>query len=173
MYTVNDCVFYKTVGICRITAIRAERIGRGEAQPCYVLKPVYNPNTTLYIPMEQDDLVRMMRPILTKEEIVNLISYMPDAEAPWIENERDRGKDFYEKLQSCDAHEWIKIIKALYQQKGTRKQASKAMNSIDSRIMTAAEKLLHEEFAFVLGIEPSAVLPYILERIPPAAVCSR
>ena len=42
----------------------------------------------------------------------------------------------------------------------------KALTTTDSRIMAIAEKLLNEEFAFVLGIDPKDVAAYIRERIP-------
>jgi RNA polymerase-interacting CarD/CdnL/TRCF family regulator len=59
----------------------------------------------------------------------------------------------------------VKLIRTLYLEKERKKGTGKRLNSTDVKIMTAAEKLLHEEFAVVLGIEPKDVVPHILAQL--------
>ena len=44
-------------------------------------------------------------------------------------------------------------------------EKGKKLRSSDEQIMQRAEKLLYGEFAWVLGIEPKEVVPFIRQRI--------
>lgn len=166
MFKVNDCIFYSTIGICRITAIQTTKRGEAEERECYVIKPMADPHSTLFVPTDQEGLAAHMRHLLSKDEIDGLIQNMPMEESIWISNERDRSKEYFAKISSGDIHDLIKIIKTLYQEKGRKKATGKGLNTTDNRIMNTAEKLLHEEFAFVLGIDPKDVAQYIQDRLP-------
>ena len=41
----------------------------------------------------------------------------------------------------------------------------KHLRAADERFFKEAERMLYDEFALVLGMEPEEVLPFILERI--------
>lgn len=165
MFAINDCVFYSTTGVCRIVDIRTERIGGSKAQEFYILKPFYNPSSTLYVCTSDADLLLHMRPTLTKEEVYCLIDTMPAEEEIWICDDRERDRAFGAKIRSGDCHEFIKIIKTLYLERERKKETGKRLNALDAKLMASAEKLLHEELAYVLEIAPKDVVSYIKTRI--------
>lgn len=168
MYQINDLIFHRGTGVCRITGIQTVKLGSMGEQECYVLKPMTNPCSCIYISATDSTVQNDIRPVLTQEAVLDLIQMMPHEEPVWISNDRDRCKDYLAKIQSGDSHELIRIIKTLYIEKNINSKTKK-LNTSDAKIMGIAEKLLHEEFAFVLGIDPKEVVPYILERIPPSA----
>ncbi len=165
MFAINDFVFYGTTGVCQIVDFRTEKIGSSKAQEYYVLKPVFTPGSTLYVCASDDELVSHMRPTLTKEAVYSLIDTMPTEEEIWICDDRDRDREYGAKIRSGDCHEFIKIIKALYLERERKKETGKRLNAMDARLMATAEKLLHEEFAFVLGIDPKEIVSFIQSRI--------
>ncbi len=165
MFAMNDCVFYDTTGVCRIVDIRTERLGGSEAQEYYVLKPIYNQNSITYVCTSDADLLAKMRPILTKEEVHALIQAMPTEEEIWIRDDRDRDREYGARLRTGDSHELMKIIKTLYLEKERKKGTGKRLTTMDTRIMATAEKLLHEEFALVLDIDPKDVVPFISSHL--------
>ncbi|MBP1569808.1 MAG: CarD family transcriptional regulator, partial [Oscillospiraceae bacterium] len=57
------------------------------------------------------------------------------------------------------------LIRSLYLHKKELAEKGKKLRSSDEQIMQRAEKLLYGEFAWVLGIEPKEVVPFIRERI--------
>lgn len=61
MYRVNDTVVYGAQGVCRIADITKRDIG-GMPMDYYVLKPVYDDNSTLFVPISNDKLTAKMRP---------------------------------------------------------------------------------------------------------------
>lgn len=71
-------------------------------------------------------------------------------------------KEKYTKiLKSGDNKQLVKLIRTLY----LEKVEVKKLYVNDEKIMTDAEKLLHEEFALVLDIKVDEVLPFILGKL--------
>lgn len=169
MFAVNDYVFYVSTGVCKIIDTSISKLKGLEGQACFVLQPIADPGSRLFVPMAHDDQFDNMRPLLTKGEVHRMIEEMPTTESIWVANERDRSSGYFARIRSCDCREWVKVIRTLYLEKVRKKASGKTLTTTDSRIMAAAEKLLNEEFAFVLGIDPKDVPAYIRERIPEEA----
>ena len=105
MFNVNEHVFYSSVGVCRVMDIRSMKLGGSEEQKCYVLKPFKDSNSTIFVPVDNGELLRNMRPIMTRDEIEALIQDMPSEDTIWINNERERGTSYFQKARSCDSRE--------------------------------------------------------------------
>jgi CarD family transcriptional regulator len=164
MLSLNDYVFYSTIGICQIADIRIVELGGPGKQECYVLKPLANPKSTIYLPASQTTL-NTIRPVLSKKDIYSLIRDMPKEKSMWIDDARKRNKEYLAIIKTCDSRKLVGLIKTLQLEKSRDNKKGKGLNSTDSKIMVAAEKLLYEEFAFVLGIALNEVVPFIQKRI--------
>lgn len=79
MYKVNDTALYGNDGICRIENI-IQRNLTDRIVEYYVLKPVYKDNATVYVPTQNEELVKKMKKLLFYDEIMNLIQNMPDCQ---------------------------------------------------------------------------------------------
>ena len=106
-----------------------------------------------------------MRHVLPEEEILALIEGMPDEQAHWIENDEERKTAYRETLSTGDRPGLIRMIKSLYLRQKEMKGNGKHLRAADERFFKEAERMLYDEFALVLGMEPEEVLPFILERI--------
>jgi CarD family transcriptional regulator len=164
MYHINDNVLYGSHGVCQITDI-SELSLSGPAKKYYILKPVSTPASTIYVPLENETLTSKMRCVLSVEEIHELIRSIPDEKSLWIENEPERKERYKEIVQKGDRHELIQMVKALYQHQQKQLAKGKRLHAADERYFKEAEKLLYEEFAIVLNIQPSQVIPFIMEQI--------
>lgn len=89
MYKVNDTVLYGNEGICQIENIIEKKL-TNQSIEYYVLKPVYKDNATVYVPTQNQDLVKKMKKLLSYDEIMDLIQNMPDCPVDWIENDNQR-----------------------------------------------------------------------------------
>ena len=164
MFKVNDYVVYGSTGVCQITDIKKdENICSDEAE-YYVLHPVYNNNMTIKTPVNNPN--PLMRPIITKDDILSLITMMPDIEPILIDNEKHKCDNFKVALRTGKNEEWVKIIKTLYLEKEAKSVVNKRLTKTSEGLMDNAEKQLNEEFAIALNISPDEVLSYILEHIP-------
>lgn len=164
MFSINDHVFYGMTGVCQVADIRTERFGAEEPQVYYVLKSL-NSNGVTYVSTTNEAQLGCLRPVLSRQEIDALICGMPDGDDLWPGNERERNTQFAATLRTGNCHELVRMIKAIYLERDRKKEQGKRLGSADIKFVSSAEKLVHEEFAFVLGIRPEEVGVYILERI--------
>ena len=163
-YQVNDTVFYNQHGVCRVADITDKEMGKVRVK-YYVLKPVYDEASTFFVPTENPNLSACMRPVLSEEKIVSLIQGAPEEEPLWIHDEAQRKERCKEILAKGDQSELLRLIKALYAHQQEQYKKGKKLHMADERFMKEAEKMLYEEFAFVLQIDRDEVLPFIVEHI--------
>ena len=82
-------MFYGGSGVCRIDGVISREFG-DEMRDYYVLTPVHSQSSTVYLPVDNNNLVSRMREVLSKEEIYQLIHMLPAGKDLWIENENLR-----------------------------------------------------------------------------------
>ena len=164
MFKVNDTIMYGTQGICKIVEI-TEKDFMGTKKEYYVLKPINDAGATLFAPKNNEKIATKMRRILSEEEIYELIETMPYEKANWIDNENER-KDKYKKIITSGDHaELIKMIKAIYFHKKEREADGKHLYLSDERFFKEAERILYDEFQYVLKIKKEELMSFIFARI--------
>ena len=137
MFNVNDTILYGTHSKCKITDITEQKFN-GSTNKYYILQPLHNASSTIYVPMDNEKLIAKMRRILSEEEIYELIKAMPDKNGAWIENKNERNEYFRSILSNGDRAEIIKLIKIIYQHKEELKAIGKSFtlltNSFSRRL---------------------------------------
>ena len=119
--------------------------------------------STYYIP--SDDYEEKIRRLLSKEEIYALIEEMPNAEAQWCEDRNQRKNQFISVLKSDNYHELISMMRTIYVQREEQVSKGKKLLAADEKAMREAERLMHHEFAFVLGIDEEDIGKFIEDKI--------
>ena len=164
MFKVDDIVMYGTNGVCKITEIEEKNL-IGTKKTYLVLKPFNGDKSTYFVPVDNENLLSKMRKLLSKDEINRLIDSMPYEKVLWIDNERDR-KQCYKKILAEGNHsELIRMIKALHCKKKSLEEKGKKLHMSDERFFKDAEKILYNEFQYVLNLSEEDVLSYIFDRI--------
>lgn len=166
MFQTGDTILYGTHGVCTIQSIEEMNFS-GQKQEYYILNPVYNKASTIYVPIHNEKLTAKMNRILSAEEIYELIHSMPDEKTIWIENESARKERFQQIVSGNNRQELVQLIKTLYLHQEKQKEKGKKLHIADERFLKEAEKLLYNEFALVLKMEPNQVLPFIMGQIEP------
>lgn len=164
MYNINDMVVYLPCGVCRIDDI-TEKDFSGDPVKYYVLRPEGDSKSTFYVPVNSETLTAQMHKVITEEEINDLIRTMPDAADIWIEDEHQRKERYTQLLHEGNRSEIIKLIKTIYIHQQELREHKKKLRSADEHFLKDAENMLHEEFAYVLGIPKNQVLDYIKQHI--------
>lgn len=164
MYNVNDTVMYGKQGVCIIKEIVNENFS-GKSMDYYSLQPAYSDNTVIYVPVENEELVRKMKKVLTAREIDSLIKEVKSMEPMWYDNEKERREKYNKIVEKGDRKETLRLINTLYLNRQEREAEGKKMYVSDEKVMKEAEKLIYEEFASVLHIKPGEVIEYIVEKI--------
>lgn len=164
MFSVGDAVVYGVQGVCRIREMCTKKFGK-EEQEYFVLCPIFDEKSVIYVPTDKPALLAQMRSVLTKEELQELIASAGDRNALWIEDDSHRRDFCAEVIKSGDRGALMQLVSMLYLHSEELKGQKKHFHMADERSLKQAKKLLHDEFAFVLGITPEEVPEYISRHI--------
>ncbi len=165
MYGIGDRVVYGALGVMEIIDITEQTVGDVTRQ-YYVMKEFSSQSSSLtYVPLENEMLIEQMKPLLTKDEIVEVIRTAKSSEPlQWVEDNRARSEWYKKILASADRVLLLSMINSVYQT-GIRREAEGKKNYIaDENTMKRAEKLINTEFSLVLGI-PEGDVPEFIKSI--------
>ena len=162
-WNIGDTVVHGRDGVCVIEDITEMTVADG-SRPYYVLSPVYDKGGRIYVPADRDTGAVMRAP-LSKDEINSLIDSIPDQDNAWIDNEKLRQKEYSKVICEGDNADLIGVISALFEKRTEKEHAGRKFHAADERMLSEAQKILHGEFAYVLGISPEDVPGYIHTRL--------
>lgn len=148
MYQVGDFIVKAANGICEVKDIVNPDFVDDDKKLYYELQPLSDSKTVLYVSTDRDD--GSMRAVITEEEAENLIRMIPTIDEPWINNERERERNYKEAIKSNEPEKLIGIIKLIYQRKKTRQEQGKKTTMVDKQYFDKAENLLYSELELVL-----------------------
>lgn len=163
-YQINDVVIYGAQGVCKIEEIVEKDICNNKIE-YYVLKPIYDEKSTIFVPTNNKTLTEKMKRALTSREVYEIIKNIPNEETIWIDNENLRKEKYREIISNGSRKELVQVIKTLYLYKQKQLDNGKHLHNVDNIFLKEAEKLLYDEFALALNIKREDVLPFILKKI--------
>lgn len=158
----GDHVTYGTYGVCEITGTTEKEIG-GKRLRYYVLKPVFQENSTVFVPVDNEQLTSRLRKVMTKQELEHLVDSMQEQKTLWVDNENERRTLFQQILADGDRRGLLRLAKTLYDHQQERVAIGKRLHQSDERFFREADRLLCDEFAFVLKKNPDEI-PALLQR---------
>jgi len=164
MFQVNDTVTYGTNGVCKIEDITMKEF-MGTTKEYYVLKPVNDSAATLYVPVHNEKIAGKMRRILSEQEVYQLIETMPEQDNIWFQRDNERKEQYKMIIAEGDHRKLIGMIKAIYLHKKKREEEGKRLHISDERFFKEAERILYDEFQYVLNIRREELLPLIISKI--------
>ena len=165
MYQRGEVVLYSAHGVCRITDIVRKTMA-GETAEYYVLQPIYEEGSTLFLPTGNEKLTAKMRRTPPAEELLTLIRELPDQPSLWLEEESARRDTFRDIIARGDCSELMRMVRTLHLQRRRQQEKGKHLRLSDERFLKEAEKMLHDEFALVFHLDRDEVEPFILQQIP-------
>ena len=101
MLKKGDVISYGTTGVCKVEG-ECEQTVKGQKKRYIVLKPVHQVNSTLYVPVDNDELKTKFKPLLTGDEIEEIIKEMPVESSLWKESSSERAELYSQVLESGD-----------------------------------------------------------------------
>uniref|UniRef100_UPI0033165A56 CarD-like transcriptional regulator n=2 Tax=Clostridium TaxID=1485 RepID=UPI0033165A56 len=122
-----------------------------------------NEKMTIKTPVNNQKI--LMRELMTKAEIVNLLKEISKNETVEIEDSRRRVEEYKAIIKRGNAEELIKVINSIKLEKDEKNSIGKKLNKTDEDIMISASKQLYQEMAIVLEIDVDEVQDYIKNNI--------
>ena len=164
MYEIESVVMHITNGICKIKDIQEKSFTQNINQKYYVLQPVFETGTTLFVPIENNPA--RIRTLLTKEDINGMMQTLANQQdKPWINDDNQRLSHFKTVLKNGNQQEILSMLHTIYLKQIQKKQSGKKLRFTDERVKNAAEKLVQQEFSYVLQIPQEEVPDWICSHI--------
>ncbi len=164
MFQVGDKILYGCNGACTIEGLSMMRFGRTKGQ-YYILRPLYQKTAVIYVPATNEMLLQQMCLMPTREDVDQMIADVPTSESIWIDDAQERKKHYDQIMRSSDCFARLRLIKTLQEHKKLRLSEGKNLHVSDENFLREAKKLICDEFAYPLQLEPSAVGEYINSRL--------
>lgn len=151
LFKIGDIVVYGSQGICKIDCIETKKMGKQSAD-YYVLKPIFNENTSVFVPIQNKLLIDRMQGVLTKVQVKKLIEEAHKIDVLRCADENQKREQYKEILASGNRERLVSLIKTIREERDTRREVGKKLNLNDEQTLRKAEQLLFNEMAFVLKI---------------------
>lgn len=160
MFKKGEYVVAGNKGVCTVDDITTLNIsGIDQEREYYILKPVYVPGSTVYMPV--DTAEESMRRVLSKEAADELIAGIPEIPLLPVENDKLLEQEYRGCMKSNSCTEWLKVIKTIYTRKQARLAAGRKVTALDTKYLRMAVDILYGELAVSLGIARENVEEYI------------
>lgn len=161
MFAQGDYVVKSLRGVCKVNDIVDMEAVPGKKVVYYELYPLKDDNSKIYVPVETAG--EKMREVMSEQQARELIDKIPSINECWINNEREREKNYKEAIASNNPEKLIAIIKLIYHRKKDRLEQGKKTTAVDGRYFDAAEDLLYTELGIVFNKNKNEIFQMIKE----------
>lgn len=156
MFKVGEYVIYKH-DLCKVKDIKEKYFNNTDY---YILESNNDSSLTISVPSNN----RLLRPLITKEELDKLIARIPNINI--INNSSRMIENEYKKLlDSCSYDDLITIIKTTYLRNKERIDNNKKIAEKDNYYFEKEELILYSEFSMVLGLSFEETKKYVTDKI--------
>ena len=160
MLKLKEKVMYGTTGVCIVESVEQKKIGR-EVKDYYVLKPVSQATSTVFLPADNEKLLAKVRNVLTADEVKGIISEISSLEDIWVENDAERRLKFNEIISSGDRKVCLVLLRTLHHRQAELSTKGKRLHIADERVLKEAQRLIHDEFSIALDMKSDEIGPFL------------
>ncbi|WP_373895434.1 CarD family transcriptional regulator [Virgibacillus natechei] len=147
MFNVGDLVIYSVHGLCEIDDIREKSYGK-VTRNYYVMHPLENPKLTISNPVDSDQVV--MKAVMEKDEATELMNSFQSPGIRWIEDARERTKQYNKVVNTGDRKEISKVVNTLMKTSLEAIRNQQKMNTQDRDLLTNTQNIMFMELAMSL-----------------------
>ncbi len=174
MFAIGAYVSYRSEGVCVISDIRTEVFNSlGKSEEYYILAPLKDMNSVLYVPVNNEILTSKMQPLLSADEICALADELRGELLDWIDESRARNAALREILSGGDRRELIVLVNTILDRIVRSAEIGRKITAGDENTLKRAKKMLLDEFAATTDISTDEELMGVLagtHRCNPRAI---
>jgi CarD family transcriptional regulator len=164
MFSIGDKVIYGSKVVCSVSGIENKEVDN-KTRDYYILKPIFESASTIFLPVDSDNIMKRLRGLLSTEEIHAAIETVSSEDTLWLDNKSECEERYKQILVENDHAAMLKLVVALY----LRKERGKKLNGMDERVLKEAKQSLCDELAYILNLKREQVFPFIFEQIKTGA----
>ena len=164
MYQTGQQVLYGIHGVCSIIGTETRRFGKQKSD-YYVLQPTNQPDSKFYIPVNSPAALAKLRPLMNRQEMLELLHSELVRQDVWISDENQRKLRFREILTQGDRAEILSMIYCLHRHRVAQQRLGRKFHQSDEGFLKDAEKLMNAELSHIFGLEPNQVSTFIIREM--------
>ncbi len=162
-FVVGDAVVYRAEGVCDIVDIRKEAFGTlADGEEYYILSPRNDANSSIYVPVHNERLTALMRPIVTRDELAGMVKELCEVRLEWLSESRARNNAFREILSLGDRRALIVLVLTVKERIEQTVAMGKKPGSTETGALSRACKLLRDEISLVTPLHSDEELIALL-----------
>ena len=162
MFKVNDTVVYGVSGVCEIEELREMNIG-GKSATYYVLRPLSTGSSTVFVPVDNPKLTAKMQKVMSRDEASSMLDDKTQY-LDWVEERKLRAEKYSAVISGGDKRGILCMLRLLYGEKLRAESQGKKQYITDKRLMNIAEKIVGDEFSYVMDLPREGVAKYVYEH---------
>ncbi len=174
MFAIGAYVSYRSEGVCVISDIRTEAFNSlGKSEEYYILAPLKDMNSVLYVPVNNEILTSKMQPLLSADEICALADELRGELLDWIDESRARNAALREILSGGDRRELIVLVNTILDRIARSEEIGRKITAGDENTLKRAKRMLLDEFSATTDLATDEELMGVLagtHRCNPRAV---
>ena len=163
MFKKGDVVIYSASGVCEIAEISKKSFGSFTAE-YYVLKPLMQKASTVFVPTGNEALVKKIHPILTQDEFNSIFAALKNCEPNRPQTESERQEKFAQIIESGNRTSLMLMVYDLHSYSSEQQQNGRRLHIGDERLLRTAENMLFEEVAYVFGVSVDEANDFIRSK---------
>lgn len=164
MFKVGEVVLYSTSGVCKVSELTEKSFGSFSAE-YYVLTPLMQKASTVFVPTQNDKLTKKMHPILSKNDYEKVFSFVKENGFARTQTENERQQKFLEVIESGSREDLICMILDLREIEKEQTENSKRLHISDERLLNSLEEILFDELCFVFEIEREDANEFLIKNL--------
>ena len=149
MFQCGDLVVYGIHGVCRILELENRKIDKTKKE-YFVLEPIDQKGARFYVPTQNEAAVSKLRPVISQQELTELLKSEDSYTDSWIEDENQRKQYYRNLISSGDRGALIRMVHTLHLRKSALVAAGRKFHLCDENFLRDAQKLLGSEISLVM-----------------------
>lgn len=164
MYQIGAYVVYGVQGVCRVLGKEKQLVNRKRIE-YLVLEPLTRGESRYYLPTGNPTAMAKIQPLLTAQELTELLTSDEIRKDCWIKEENMRKQRYRDLIGSGDRIALLQMIHALYRYKEEQVAAGRKFHQCDDNFLRDAERLICSEISMVLSMQIDEAKDYLHSHI--------
>ena len=157
-FEIGKVIMHKTLGLCTVI----DMVDRDE-MPYYKLQTYHSPHSLLLVPKRGENTT--CREVMSREDVDDLLEYMKTMEANFNLHNKQKKESYTRMLHSNDPKQLAQLSRSLYLYKEEKRLKKQILSLEDTHLFQQAATHLHNEIAYVYGIDREDVIEFISNRL--------
>ena len=152
MYKVGERVIYGAQGVCEITDIKESNL-TSVLREYYIISPVGNDKSVIYVPIDNEKLTSRMRKIPSKTELKSIIKASKKELLKWDASYIDRNEYFSSIVSDGEISKMLSLYFTLNSKLQEMSAIGKGLKKSDERIYKECSRILARELSYIMDTD--------------------